>query len=115
MWPVIVSAEEQILALKQALAERDEALRLEREQRAAMAGELRVARTERDLLKERLNKFLRKLFDARSEALANQKELFFNEAEADGAAAQPVEEEPADEPTIGFLRIACSTSHCHPG
>lgn len=100
MWPVIISAEEQILALKQALAERDEALRLEREQRQALTGELRVTRTERDLLKERLNKFLRKLFEARSEALVNQKDMFFNEAEAEGAAAQPVEEEPADELTI---------------
>lgn len=107
MWPVIVSAQEQILALKQALAERDEALRIEREQREALskqrdslAGELRTTRTERDLLKERLNKFLRKLFEARSESLANQKQLFFNEAEADGVGAQPAEEEPANEPTI---------------
>ena len=107
MWPVIASAQEQILALQKALAERDEALRLEREQREALSkqhddlvGELRVTRTERDLLKERLNKFLRKLFDARSEALVNQKELFFNEAEADGAHAQPVEEEPVDEDTV---------------
>jgi len=100
MWPVNISAEEQILALKQALAERDEALRVEREQREALTGELRVTRTERDLLKERLNKFLRKLFEARSEALVNQKDMFFNEAEAEGAAAQPVEEEPVDEPTI---------------
>jgi len=100
MWPVIISAEEQILALKQALAERDEALRIEREQRQALSGELRITRTERDLLKERLNKFLRKLFEARSEALANQKDMFFNEAEAEGAAAQPVEEEPVDELTI---------------
>ena len=52
MWPVIVSAHEQILALKLALAERDEALRIEREQREALskqrdniAGELRVTRT----------------------------------------------------------------------
>ena len=107
MWPVIISAEQQILALKQALAEReealserDEALRREREQREALKGELRITRTERDLLKERLNKFLRQLFAARSESLANQKELFFNEAEADGAAAQPAEEEPADDSTI---------------
>lgn len=100
MEPVIVSAQEQIIELKRALAERDEALRLERAQRQALTGELRVTRTERDLLKERLNKFLRKLFDARSEALATQKDLFFNEAEAEGATAQPAEEEPGDEPTI---------------
>src|SRR5438105_2604741 len=82
MWPVIASAQEQILALKQALAERDEVLRIEREQREALSkqrdalvGELRITRTERDLLKERLNKFLRKLFEARSESLTHQKEL----------------------------------------
>lgn len=99
MWPVMLSAQEQIFALKQALAERDEALRIERERRDSLAGELRITRTERDLLKERLNQFLRKLFAARSEALANQKELFFNEAEIDGAATQPAEEA-VDEPTI---------------
>ena len=107
MWPVMHSAQEQILALKQALAEREEALRIEREQREdlgkqrdSLAGELRITRTERDLLKERLNQFLRKLFAARSEALVNQKELFFNEAEIDGAATQPAEEQAVDEPTI---------------
>lgn len=100
MRPVIASTQEQILALKQALAERDEALRMERKQREALAGELRITRTERDLLKERLNKFLRKLFAARSEALASQKELFFNEAEAEAGSARPAEEEPAGEPAI---------------
>lgn len=107
MWPVIISAQDKIIALEQALAERDEALRIEREQREALGkqrdslvGELRVTRTERDLLKERLNKFLRKLFEARSEALSNQNDLFFNEAEVDGAASQPAEEEPVNEPTI---------------
>lgn len=93
MWPVIVSYQEEILALK-------EALRIERERNEALAGELRTTRTERDLLNERLNKFLRKLFAARSESLASQKELFFNEAEADAGSAQPAQEEPADEPTI---------------
>jgi transposase len=107
MWPVIISAQQQLIALKQALAERDamlaerdEALRIERAQRETLVGELRITRTERDLLKERLNKFLRKLFEARSESLANQKELFFNEAESDGAAAHPAEEELVDEHTI---------------
>lgn len=99
MWPVIVSADQEILQLKRALAERDEALRAERKQREALAGELRVTRTERDLLKERLNKFLRQLFAARSESLSTQKELFFNEAETEGAAAAPAEEE-RDEDTI---------------
>ena len=42
-------------------------------------GELRVVRTERDLLKEQLNRFKRQLFDAKSEVSAvHQKDLFFN-------------------------------------
>jgi transposase len=48
---------EEIAALRQALSEavaRGEEL----------AGELRVVRTERDLLKEQLNRFKRQLFDA---------------------------------------------------
>lgn len=63
---------------------------------ALAQSELRTVRTERDLLKERLNHLLRKLFDAKSEATATnteQKDLFFNEAEAQGAKAQPATEE----------------------
>lgn len=53
-------------------------------------GELRVVRTERDLLKEQLNRFKRQLFDAKSEvSTVHQKDLFFNEAEIEGAQAQP--------------------------
>lgn len=76
-------------ALKRALADA-----LERNE--VLGGELRVLRTERDLLQERLKHFLRKLFDAKSEAAASvqQKDLFFNEAEAEGAKAQPAAEEP---------------------
>lgn len=61
--------------------------------------ELRVVRTERDLLQEQLNRFKRKLFDAKSEAAAGvqQKDMFFNEAEAEGAKAEPAAEEPAGE------------------
>jgi len=94
---VIVSPEEEIRELKEALRierERSEGIAKERER---LAGELRVTRTERDLLKERLAKFLRKLFAARSESLASQKELFFNEAEAEGATASVPEEEPTGE------------------
>ena len=48
----------------------------------SLVGELRVVRTERDLLKEQLNMFKRQLFAARSEVLGvNQKDMFFNEAE----------------------------------
>lgn len=56
----------------------------------SLAGELRVVRTERDLLKEQLNRFKRQLFDAKSEvSAAHQKDLFFNEAEVEGAQAKP--------------------------
>ena len=66
---------------------------------ALAQSELRTVRTERDLLKERLNHLLRKLFDARSEAAsgAEQKDLFFNEAEAQGAKAQPATEETGED------------------
>jgi transposase len=86
---------EEFAALQQALAEarqRDEdtARRIE-----ALTGELRVVRTERDLLQEQLNRFKRKLFDAKSEASARveQKDMFFNEAEAEAAKAAPAVEE----------------------
>ena len=63
-------------------------------QSRSLAGELRVVRAERDLLKERLNKFMRQIFAAKSEVSGlHQKDMFFNEAEALGAAAQPAEEE----------------------
>jgi transposase len=64
----------------------------------ALAGELRVVRTERDLLKEQLNRFKRQLFDAKSEvSAAHQKDMFFNEAEAEGAQVQPAAEETEDD------------------
>jgi transposase len=72
-------------ALSDALARSQEAARRNEE----LAGELRVLRTERDLLKEQLNRFKRQLFDAKSEVSAAQKDLFFNEAEIEGAQAQP--------------------------
>ena len=75
---------EELEALKKALAE--------------ALGELRVVRTERDLLKEQLNRFKRQLFEAKSEAsAAQQKDLFFNEAEVQGAQAQPAVEETDDD------------------
>ena len=59
---------------------------------------MRVVRTERDLLKEQLNRFKRQLFEAKSEAsAAHQKDLFFNEAEVEGAQAQPAAEQTEDE------------------
>ena len=75
---------EEIEALKKALAE--------------ALGELRVLRTERDLLKEQLNRFKRQLFEAKSEAsAAHQKDMFFNEAEVEGAQAQPAAAQTEDE------------------
>ena len=73
-------------ALLDAIARGEQAARRSDE----LAGELRVVRTERDLLKEQLNRFKRQLFDAKSEvSAAHQKDMFFNEAEVDGAQVQP--------------------------
>lgn len=84
---VHTSTPEEIDALKQALAQALGELR-------ELNGELRVVRTERDLLKEQLNQFKRQLFAAKSEALGtHQKDMFFNEAEGEGAAAEPAGEE----------------------
>lgn len=69
---------EDFTALQQALAEA-----LKRNE--SLAGELRVTRTERDLLKEQLNKFQWQLFAASSEVTGqHQKDMFFNEARASG-------------------------------
>ncbi len=89
---------EEIAALRQALldaiARGDEAA----QRSENLAGELRVLRAERDLLREQLNRFKRQLFDAKSEAsAAHQKDLFFNEAEVEGAQAQPAAAETEDE------------------
>lgn len=82
---------EEFAALQKALAEA--AQRSE-----SLAGELRVVRTERDLLKEQLNKFKRQLFAAKSEVGGtHQKDMFFNEAEELGAAAEPAVEESVGE------------------
>ena len=82
---------EEFTALQQALAD---ALK----HNESLAGELRVTRTERDLLKEQLNKFKRQLFAASSEVTGqHQKDMFFNEAESLGAQAEPAAEEPGDD------------------
>ena len=82
---------EEIAALRQALAE---ALG----HNDSLAAELRVVRTERDLLKEQLNRFKRQLFDAKSEtSAAHQKDMFFNEAEVEGAQSQPAPDETEDD------------------
>ena len=80
---------EEFASLRQALAD---ALK----HNESLAGELRVTRTERDLLKEQLNKFKRQLFAASSEVTGeHQKDLFFNEAESLGAQSEPTAEEAA--------------------
>jgi transposase len=89
---------EEIAALRQALADAlargEEAAR----RNDSLAGELRVLRSERDLLKEQLARFKRQLFDAKSEvSAAHQKDMFFNEAEVEGAQAQPAAAETEDD------------------
>ena len=57
-------------------------------QQETLASQLRFVSHERDLLKERLNKIIRKIFAAKSEARGTeQKDIFFNEAEALAAQA----------------------------
>lgn len=90
-WPQMVHmpTPDEVIALQQALAEA-----LKRNE--SLAGELRVTRAERDLLKEKLSKFTRQLFAASSEAAVLQKDMFFNEAEDLGAQAEPATEESSD-------------------
>jgi transposase len=88
---VAVPTPEQFIAMQQALAEA-----LKRNE--ALAGELRLTRTERDLLKEQLNKYKRQLFAASSEVTGqHQKDMFFNEAESLGSRAEPAAEEPGND------------------
>lgn len=65
-------------------------------ERDSLAGENRILRVQRDLLQEKLNKMMRKVFAASSEVLGtHQKDMFFNEAEALAAAtkAAPTQED----------------------
>jgi transposase len=76
-------------------AERDTA----QAHRDSLIGQNRLLRAQRDLLQEKLNKMMRKVFAASSEAVGtHQKDMFFNEAEALAAAtkAQPAQQEGAD-------------------
>lgn len=67
-------------------------------ERESLNHRLKTVTVERDLLQEKLNAFLRKLFDAKSEARgAEQKDLFFNEAEASAPAGTSVAEETTQE------------------
>lgn len=55
-----------------------EALKAANRRSESLAGELLLVRTERDLLKERLSKFMRKIFAATSEvSTQSQKDMFF--------------------------------------
>jgi transposase len=57
--------------------------------RDSLVGENRILRVQRDLLQEKLNKLMRKVFAASSEAMGtHQKDMFFNEAEALAAATK---------------------------
>ena len=83
-------------ALDAAQSERDAA----QTQRDSLVGENRLLRVQRDLLQERLNKMMRKVFAASSEVLGtHQKDMFFNEAEALAAAtkAAPAQQDGGDE------------------
>ena len=93
----ITITEEELNTLRQ----RSEQLTRSEIEREALRGELRVARTERDLLKERLNALMHRLFAAKSEARGTeQKDLFFNEAEALAPAPTAAPESPADEDSV---------------
>ena len=89
-------ATEEITALKEALASATKRSEEACRQSQLLKSELVLVRTERDLLKERLNKFMRKVFAAKSEASTqSQKDMFFlfNEAEVLSAQAQPAAQE----------------------
>ncbi len=92
---VAAPTSEQFAAVQQALADalkHNESLAGELR---TTTGELRIVRTERDLLKEQLNKYRRQLFAASSEVSGqHQKDMFFNEAESLGSQAEPAAEEP---------------------
>jgi len=85
---------EEIAALKEALASATKRSEEACRQSQLLKSELVLVRTERDLLKERLNKFMRKIFAAKSEVSSqSQKDMFFNEAEVLGAQVQPAAQE----------------------
>ena len=88
---------DEITALKEALTQANEGRADAIRHSQSLASQLLLARTERDLLKERLNKFMRRIFAAKSEASSqDQKDMFFNEAEALGTQAQPATQEEPD-------------------
>lgn len=64
-----------------------------------LASQLRLVTVERDLLKERVDAFLHRLYAAKSEARANpaQRDLFLNEAEVLAPNGAPIAEEATPE------------------
>jgi transposase len=93
----LTASTEEITALKEALTQANEGRADAIRHNESLASQLLLARTERDLLKEQLNKFMRRIFAAKSEASSqDQKDMFFNEAEALGAQAQPAAQEAPD-------------------
>lgn len=66
----------------------------------ALRDELKVVKIERDLLQEKLNAVLRKLFAAKSEVRGNGQSELFNEAEALASAEGQVTEEVPVESSI---------------
>ena len=98
---------DEITALKEALTQANQGRADAIRHSESLAGQLLLARTERDLLKERLNKFMRRIFAAKSEASSqDQKDMFFNEAEALGAQAQPAaQEEPGRDDDAGSVDV----------
>ena len=90
----LTPATEEIAALKEALAIATKRSEEAARQSQLLKSELVLVRTERDLLKERLNKFMRKIFCAKSEVSSqSQKDMFFNEAEGLGTQTQPAQQE----------------------
>ncbi len=86
-----------------------ESLRAERDAAhsliAALEGELRQLRVERDLLRVQLQVAQRKLFAAKSEARGSeQRDLFLNEAEALAVGTAPAAESDTDHVTVGAHR-----------
>lgn len=71
-------------------------------ERDALRSQLQVVRIERDLLQEKLNAYLRKLFAAKSEARGSaQHELFLNEAEVLAPNPDaPIAEEESDSSSV---------------
>ena len=90
---------QEVAALQQALLEATRQREEATHRSETLVRELRLVRTERDLLQEQLNKFKRQLFAAKSEALelngTHQKDMFFNEAEDLGAGIEPAVEDRA--------------------